>query len=292
MPIEINTDFLKEKKKESLWRRKKIQLHSFMRRRGHDLYRTTSGSLIRLVLVACLGFGIGISLLSILGGLIIAFAVLFLGYFVYFAPKIFIYCLGFYVLIKVLNQMYVDKEFRWRIGISNIMAIICLVGMFYIPFTIYHILTTPTEELQEYGDYKECGKEFTDSLFKNSVVGEIPQEGWKEFQGQKFKIQICAKPVQEPTLGFTFGSGGNWHYKIRVAIFDDRGNLQSLGYFTSGAESLFQFQIMEDSIEYGDWDSPRTRTIKMPPSSLERIRARLPSIREDFMEKYFPFWMS
>jgi len=262
-----------------------------MHSNGLDWYRTVGGSTIRLAIAIINGLLFGLFLTLLLGGLIIFFLVLLAGYFLVYFPKVFLACWVSYQIFKIWRQANLDKEFQTKIWISNVPAVIFLVSLFIIPFTIHHILVTPTHEQQEYGDYKKCYGEFADHLPEDKKTRKDLEGGWREFQGQKFKIQTCAKIVNEESPGFSFRGSNIWHYKVRVAIFNEQGGLQSLGYFKSGTDSLFSFEIEGDQIEYGDWDGFFSRTIKMPPSRFERFRSRLPSWREDILEEQFPFWI-
>jgi hypothetical protein len=153
------------------------------------------------------------------------------------------------------------------------MTPIFLFLILYIPFTIYHITTIPATGFQEPSNYAGCD-EFTKKF----------EGGWREFNGQKYKLQMCAKLVLEKRGFFGWGPPLTSE-RIRLAVFNQDGNLQALGYFT-GSNNSFYFQIEEDSIKFGDWEgSSNGRAIKMPPSKLEWIRARLPSIKDDLLDR-------
>ncbi|MCL1825889.1 MAG: hypothetical protein FWG26_08140 [Betaproteobacteria bacterium] len=238
----------------------------FLASKGFDLYSTLLGSILRLGIACIVGFFLFIVFVILLFTIMFYSSSEISNSILMNSPKIFIAGFLLYQVWKIWSQVKMrvqEAKVIWR---SNLLAPIILFLLFYIPFSIHHFMTVPTTELQEYGYYGACAR-FTEEL----------KGGWKEFQGQKFKVQLCAKSIEEPSFGVHFGKGFEY-YKVRIAIFNEQGNLQSLGYFKSGGENLFYFKIKENLIEYGDWESSSSRIIKMPPSKLEWIRARLPTL--------------
>jgi len=243
-----------------------------------DLYKTILGSMIRIALECIAGAIIGIFSLIIIGVTILMLAGGLLGSFLVIFPRIFILGWFGYQISKIFKRMRQEKEFGRKILRSNLIAPLLLILMFTLPWGLYHIITTTTKEQQAYGEYTDCEGGFTAGLSKE-IWGDL-EGGWKEFQGKKYKIQLCSKNLYSKNfIPLPMARSSFLGYKVRVAVFDEDGDLRSLGYFTSGGDSLFAFQIHDDSIEFGDWhDDSSNRIVKMPPSRLEWIRARLPTL--------------
>jgi hypothetical protein len=247
----------------------------FTRKNRVDLYRTLLGSMIRIVLSAMI-WGIlwipSILIFMALGVVVSlkipVFSIIFIGLLENFSA-IFICCWIFYQIRKVWKRANRDWRFSIVIWRNFLLAPLGIFLLVYIPFTIHHILTVPVKELSGYSGYAFC------EYFTNKMEG-----GWREFQGKKYKLQMCGSAIYEPA--YRVNAVG---HKIRLAVFDESGDLRALGYFTTEHENYFPIEISENSIEYGDWaDSDNDRIIKMPPSKLEWIRARLPFIKYDFLD--------
>jgi hypothetical protein len=248
-----------------------------------DLYRTLLGSMIRITLSAIIW--------SVLASPVFLIIYIFLLFsspvFSSFSREVTIFLLSnfpatvficwiFFQIRKVWKRakQTPDRTFARRIWRNFLLAPIALLLAFYLPFTIFHFITMPTKELQEYDAYWDC-EHTTEKLMG----------GWREFKGQKYNLQMCQNQILE--RGFMALSRPNIvGYKYRLAVFDQEGNLQALGYFTSVHENYFPLKITENSIEFGysEEDSYK-RVIKMPPSKLEWIRARLPSISDDLFDR-------
>jgi hypothetical protein len=184
---------------------------------------------------------------------------------------IYIGCWIFYQIRKVWKRASQDWRFSIVIWRNFLLAPFGIFLLVYIPFAIHHILTVPVKELSAYGGdgygYAFC------EYFTNKMEG-----GWREFQGEKYKLQMCGSSIYEPA--YRVNAVG---HKIRLAVFDESGDLRALGYFTTEHENYFPVEISETSIELG-YDSEK-RIIKMPPSKLEWIRARLPSIKYNLFDR-------
>ena len=94
----------------------------------------------------------------------------------------------------------------------------------------------------------------------------------KEYQGQKFKVHMC---------GIGAGSYSNGNDEIRLQVFNEKGKLVALRHFGVHWDSLRLRQLEYHSdhlIIYYDDDSDDDykKTLSMPPTTLDWIRARIP----------------
>jgi len=92
--------------------------------------------------------------------------------------------------------------------------------------------------------------------------------GIKDFKGKKYTVKMCSTK-------FFWGDGS----QVRLQILDDMGELKALRYF------IFYWNDSADKeLEYGDdvilyYDNSQSvplKSLKMPPSKIDWIRARLP----------------
>ncbi len=95
--------------------------------------------------------------------------------------------------------------------------------------------------------------------------------GVKEFKGQKFKINMC-------------GTGGDQlqnNDEIRLQVFNEQGELVALRHFVVNWDENNFPNVLEyhsDHIVYFDRSAEEDfkKTIHMPPTALDWIRARIP----------------
>lgn len=94
--------------------------------------------------------------------------------------------------------------------------------------------------------------------------------GVKEFQGEKFKINMCG----------TGGDDNQSNDEIRLQVFNEKGDLAALRHFVVHWDSNFERRIEyhPDHITYYDasLEYNYIKTISMPPTALDWIRARIP----------------
>ena len=103
--------------------------------------------------------------------------------------------------------------------------------------------------------------------------------GVKEFQGKKFKINMCG----------TGGDDNSNNDEIRLEIFSEQGELLAERYFLADLGGSFDYELEYhpnhimyfDSTDDNDFD----KTIPMPPTAIDWLRARLPSFNNGIINK-------
>lgn len=96
--------------------------------------------------------------------------------------------------------------------------------------------------------------------------------GVKEFQGKKYKINICGSGVNSSHI---FGGSMD---KVELTIFDEHGELLAKKHykvFWDGQPGHAPLTIGKDSITYQDDEKQKDHTIIMPPSFIDWIQARI-----------------
>ena len=228
-----------------------------------DAYKSLKGSIVRTLILVLIG-----SILSILTLILFFFVGRYLPtYWAKFLYENFLF-IGFtfvivYQIKKTWKQAVIDKESSYLILRNSFLSPLLLILLCYALYVITYIIQLPTKQLLQYEQYKNCEE-----------TTQILGGGWKEIKGEKFFIQMCAARIPDQTPFFGKGFKGK---KVRLAVFDQNENLQALGFFQSGGDDLFSIEIREDQINFGDWHSDSSnRIIKLPPSRLEWVLARLP----------------
>lgn len=93
--------------------------------------------------------------------------------------------------------------------------------------------------------------------------------GVKEFQGQKYKINICG----------TGGDSMQNNDEVRLQVFNEKGDLLAVRHFVVHWDTNFDrsLEYHPNNITYFDpTDKHFEKTLTMPPTVLDWIRARLP----------------
>ena len=112
------------------------------------------------------------------------------------------------------------------------------------------------------------------SLWHQSSYGEcdyyttLLNGGIKEFNGEKYTVKMCS-------TRFFWGEGR----EVRLQVFDEASELRALRYFTfywnDGSEKELEYG--HDVILYYDKSgSQALNSLKMPPTKVDWIKARLP----------------
>ena len=97
--------------------------------------------------------------------------------------------------------------------------------------------------------------------------------GVKEFQGQKYTINICGSGINNSHL---FGDSFD---AVELTIINEQGELvakRRYKVFWDGVPGHEPLTIGKDRIIYQDDEEQAEHSITMPPTVIERIRARLP----------------
>ncbi len=93
--------------------------------------------------------------------------------------------------------------------------------------------------------------------------------GVKEYQGRKFKVHLCGIQV-----------GDHEPDAIKLQVFNEKGDLLALRHFRfeRDTSSPMMLEYHPDHITYSDesLESDYKKTITMPPTTLDWIRARIP----------------
>lgn len=113
---------------------------------------------------------------------------------------------------------------------------------------------------------------FDNTDCKNYNYTEKLNGGAKEFNGKKFTIQMCGSGVNNKLF---FGDGMD---TVQLTIFDDQGEIlvkRKYKVFWDGQPGHEPINITKDSIIYHDDENQEEKTIKMPPSYIEWIRAKI-----------------
>lgn len=169
----------------------------------------------------------------------------------------------FLVLLAYKAYRYVKRtENPWQTVRENLKPNLIIISS--IAFIIYACMALfaarfPTE-------YDRCD-------FYNKELGG----GVKEYQGHKFKVHLCG----------TGDYDGRFEYvpdEIRLQVFNEKGDLVALRHFEIDWQSNFDrgIEYHPDHIAYIDESSSTntisisTKTISMPPTTLDWIRARIP----------------
>lgn len=96
--------------------------------------------------------------------------------------------------------------------------------------------------------------------------------GVKEFQGKKYKINICGSGVNNSHIF------GNSMDKVELTVLDEHGVLLAKRHykvFWDGQPGHEPLNIRKDSITYQDDENQKDYKITMPPSLFEWIKARV-----------------
>lgn len=139
-----------------------------------------------------------------------------------------------------------------------------LTILFTISFIIYACMVLYSIKFPN--EYDRC------DFYNKELGGRV-----KEYQGRKFKVHLCG----------TGDYDGRFEYKpdeIRLQVFNEKGDLVALRHFKIDWQSSFDREIEYHSnhIAYIDESSSTntislsTKTISMPPTALDWIRARIP----------------
>jgi len=171
---------------------------------------------------------------------------------------------------KVEREAGKDREFFVRVWCTFLTSLLVLFMVAFGSLVLYVKCVSPIETLEEVERWGFC--EETTSTFGG---------GWREFQGQKYKIQICEKDVSKREWLRFWIYAPNTRKRIQIDVFNEQGILQATERLT-GKGGSFYVHVKENLIEVGDHANSNNRIIKMPPSRLEWLRARIPSIRQDF----------
>ena len=165
----------------------------------------------------------------------------------------------FLVLLAYKAYRYVKRtENPWHTVRKNLKPNLIIISS--ITFIIYAGMVLfaarfPTE-------YDRCD-------FYNKELGG----GVKEYQGRKFNVYLCG----------TDDYNGRFEYipdEIRLQVFNEKGDLLALRHFKVNWDTNFPkvLKYHPDHITYFDISSKRNfeKTISMPPTTLDWIRARIP----------------
>ena len=161
----------------------------------------------------------------------------------------------FLVLLAYKAYRYVKRtENPWQTARENLKPNLIIISS--ITFIIYAGMVLfaarfPTE-------YDRCD-------FYNKELGG----GVKEYQGRKFKVHLCGIRV-----------GDHEPDAIRLQVFNEKGDLLALRHFRfyRDTSSPNVPEYHPDHITYFDEfrDPDSTKTMTMPPTTLDWIRARIP----------------
>ncbi|VWB63842.1 hypothetical protein [Burkholderia lata] len=118
--------------------------------------------------------------------------------------------------------------------------------------------------LQGNHDYTDC---------RNHNYNSKLNGGIKEFGGKKYTIDICGSGANNNRF---FGDGMD---SVQLTVSDSQGEILAKRYykvFWDGQPGHQPLRIGTDSITYQDDEKQVDYTITMPPTIIERTRARLP----------------
>ncbi|WP_269503311.1 hypothetical protein [Burkholderia sp. IMCC1007] len=117
---------------------------------------------------------------------------------------------------------------------------------------------------------------FTGSNSYNCTKHNYNQQlngGIKEFQGKKYTINICGSGVNNNHF---FGDSLD---SVQLTVQDEQGRIQvkrNYKVFWDGRPGHEPLAIGANSITYQDDEKQIDHTIDMPPSLIEKVKARLP----------------
>ena len=113
--------------------------------------------------------------------------------------------------------------------------------------------------------------DYTDCLHRN-YNGKL-NGGIKEFNGRKYMINICGSGINNSRF---LGDGMD---SVQLTVTDTHGDILAKRYykvFWDGQPGHEPLRIGPDSITYQDDEKQADYTITMPPTMIDRARARLP----------------
>ncbi len=155
------------------------------------------------------------------------------------------YALLFVLVAWLFYWTFKDKQKSKR----RSLAILCSIAMSYALVCLI--------SLWHQTSYGDC-----------DYVTKLLNGGVQAFNGRRYTISMCS-------TNFFLGNGR----QVRLQVFDEAGGLQALRYFTfywnDGSEKELEYG--DDVILYYDKSASQAlHSIKIPPTKLDWIRARLP----------------
>ena len=216
------------------------------------------------------GYVVMFFFIAIIGILIVEISFLpdtslgFLWLIPYFKTEITFIPLGiFLVILAYKAYRYVKRTGNpWQTVRENLKPNLIIISS--IAFIIYAGMVLFAVRYP--AEYDRC------DFYNKELGGRV-----KEYQGRKFKVHLCG----------TGDYDGRFEYKpdeIRLQVFNEKGDLVALRHFEIDWQSSFDREIEyhSDHIAYIDESSSTnsisisTKTISMPPTTLDWIRARIP----------------
>lgn len=180
----------------------------------------------------------------------------------------------------------ISLHFIKEIGVAIAFAILLFLG--YKAFKVFKTEKTPSQEfikmtptviiwfviifsvanfIEENGDVTDCQK----YNYNEKLNG-----GVKEFNGKKYTINICGSGVNN---GHFFGDSMD---TVQLTVLNEQGKLLAKRHykvFWDGQPGHEPIAIEKDRLTYyDDKDQDGQRTIAIPPTFIDLIRARLPLI--------------
>ena len=113
----------------------------------------------------------------------------------------------------------------------------------------------------------------TTILTANAITTTKLNGGVKEFDGKKYTINICGSGTNNSHFS------GDSFDAVELTIANDQGDIvakRRYKVFWDGVPGHEPLTIGKDSITYQDDEEQADHTITMPPTFLDRVRAKLP----------------
>ena len=161
----------------------------------------------------------------------------------------------FFLLFTLYKASRTEKSFGKELLKMTPAIFIWLLPVFFLAYNI-----------AELSNQTDC---------KNYNYNEKLNGGIKEFNGEKYALNICGSGVN----GSHFFGGP--YDSVVLFITDEQGRLRAKRHykvFWDGQPGHAPIAIGKESIIYQDDESQTEHAIKMPPGRMEWIRARIPLI--------------
>ena len=168
------------------------------------------------------------------------------------AALLIFFCLMSYKFYRSIKCAENPRQAIWDNLKAHIVILLSISAMSYVGMVLFTTLFL--------ANYDRC-----------DYYNEYLDGGVKEYQGQKFKVHMCRNAGH---------ASSDEYYEIRLQILNEKGELLALRHFAAhNGSSPKRLQIEyhpNHLVYYDDSDDDYEKTLSMPPTTLDWIRARIP----------------